>query len=227
MEQYAIYRFYAADIEKIEVRLDFDAITLQLLPVDGQPTPSWARLDHHPCPHCPLSADSVFCPSALGIARFIGAFDSRFSYQKAVVEVETPLRVVLSKSRFQAGMASLFGLVCATSGCPATQFLRPLARFHQPWADEQEALFRVFSAHLLSIHMKNVANASADRQSLDEVRAHYAALSRVLANLGERLRPVVKRYAPLNAAILLDSLALIAPLNIEERFAELQSLCDL
>lgn len=227
MEQYAIYRFFAADNEKIEVRLDFDAITFQLLPVAGQPTPDWTRLDVHACAHCPLSADEAFCPSALGIARFVGSFDSRFSYEKAVVEVETPLRVVLSKSRFQAGMASLLGLVCATSGCPATQFLRPLARFHMPFASEQETLFRIVSAHLLGIRARNVVQGGADRPGFDEMREKYATLRAVIGSLTDRLRPVVKRYASLNAAILLDSFAEIAPADAEDGVADWRVIFDL
>lgn len=227
MEQYAVYRFFAADNEKIEVRLDFDAITFELLPVAGQSRPNWTRLNDHPCRCCSLPADSVFCPSALGIARFVGAFDSRFSYEKAVVEIETPLRVVLLKSRFQAGIASLLGLVCATSGCPVTRFLRPLMRFHFPFANEQETLFHIFSASLLGLYMKNPTLGPADRQVFDDVKEKYATLRSVMADLADRLRPVVKRYAPLNADILLDSFAEIAPDNMDGSLATLQGFFDL
>jgi hypothetical protein len=227
MEQYAVYRFFAADNEKIEVRLDFDAITFELLPVAAQSRPNWTRLDDHPCRCCSLPKESVFCPSALGIARFVGAFDSRFSYEKAVVEIETPLRVVLLKSRFQAGMASLLGLVCATSGCPATQFLRPLVRFHFPFANEQEMLFHIFSASVLGLSMKSATQGHADRQVIDDLKEKHATLRTVMANLADRLRPVVKRYAPLNADILLDSFAEIAPDDIEDGLDALRGIFDL
>ncbi len=224
MEQYVIYRFFAADNEKIEVRLDFDAITFQLRPVAGQPRPPWARLEPHFCPGCGLPAGSVFCPTALGFARFLGAFDSRFSYEKAVVEIETPERVVLSKGRFQAGMASLLGLVCATSGCPSTQFLRPLARFHIPFADGNEALFRIVSVQLLGRHLQAAETGARDRPMFAEVWERYATLLSVAAHLADRLRPVVQRFAPLNARILLDSFEEIAPADIDEAVAALRAI---
>lgn len=222
MEHYVIYRFFAADNEKIEVRLDFDATTLELLPVTGQPMPDWARLDRHACPDCSCSRDCHFCPTALALARFLGSFDTRFSYEKAVVEIETPQRVVLSKGSFQAGMASLLAVVCATSGCPATRFLRPQVRFLLPFSDGKEALFRIVSTYLLSLL---VQNEEATLIGLDEAKARYALLRRVMANLADRLRPVVRRHASLNADSLLAAFGEIASIDFDEGVAELRRFC--
>ncbi|PKU23778.1 DUF6901 family protein [Telmatospirillum siberiense] len=225
MEHYVIYRFFAADNEKIEVRLDFDAITFELLPVTGQPTPDWARLDHHPCRDCACPTDVIYCPTALALARFIGSFDTRFSYEKAVVEIETPQRVILSKGSFQSGMASLLAVVCATSGCPATRFLRPQVRFLIPFSDGREALFRTVSTYLLCLHMNAAEKEPVQRRYLDEVAARYVLLRQVTANLVVRLRPVLRRHAALNADILLDAFSEIAAVDFDEGLAELRMFC--
>jgi len=66
---------------------------------------------------------------------------------------ETPLHVALS---------SLIGLYMATGGCPVMERLKPMARFHLPFADEEETMFRAMSAYLLD-HYKVYRKAAVRR----------------------------------------------------------------
>lgn len=219
MEHYVIYRFFAADNEKIEVRLDFDAITLELLPVNGQPAPDWARLDARSCPDCTLAAGSLFCPVALGVARFLGAFDSRFSYEKAVVEIETRQCVILSKGSFQAGMASLLAVIAATSGCPSLRFLRPAIRLYLPFFDGREALSRFVSTSLL-LDLAHDGRQAASRPTWrDDATQRYATLRGVMSDLADRVRPVVRRHASVNADAVLAAFAAVASIECDEETA--------
>lgn len=226
MTQFITYRFYAPGNEKITVDLVFDEHTYRLMDEPDTPTPDWARLEYQKCPNCPLGDNVEWCPAALAIARFLPEFESRVSYERAVVEVETPFRTVVSKTTFQTGMASLIGLVCATSGCPLTLFLRPMARFHLPFANEQETVFRTLSTYLLKVYVENSkACQGTDKAfTFDHLKTCYAELSTVNACLAERLRDAVQRDAALNAVIILDSFAQIAPENIDFGFEDLRDV---
>jgi len=115
-------------------------------------------------------------------------------------------------------------LVCATSGCPHTKFLRPLARFHLPFANEQETVFRSLSANLLMQYVSNSQNGGDKPINFDQLNESYANLSIVNGFLAERLRDGVERDAALNAVIILDGLALITPENTDGSFEDLEDV---
>ncbi len=218
------YRFFVAADETLVVDLLFTKDTFRLVIPEGGPHPEWARLGHKRCPNCTLADDCEYCPSALGIAQFLPSFSARVSHDKAVVEVETPQRTIVSKTTFQTGMASMIGLVCATSGCPLTRFLRPMARFHMPFADEQETLFRAFSIWLLMSFVQRRADGSDEPLSLEGLKHNYQQLSVMNSHLAERMRDTVSRDAALNAVIILDLFAQIAPDNIDGGFDDITGI---
>ncbi len=215
------YRFFVGHDGPLAVNLLFETDTFRLVISDKAPRPEWAKLENNRCPNCPLPSDCAYCPAALGIAMFLPLFESRVSHEKVVIEVETPQRTIVSKSTFQTGMASLIGLVCATSGCPLTKFLRPMARFHMPFADEQETLYRSFSSWLLMAYVQQKLNGGKEPITLDGLKRKYQDLSVMNSRLAERLRAGVKRDAALNAVIILDLFAQIAPDNIDGGFEDI------
>ncbi|SCA55705.1 conserved hypothetical protein [Candidatus Terasakiella magnetica] len=224
MTQTITYKFFAAKEEVVHIDLNFDDHTFQIQPDPAVEKPSWAKLEHQKCSNCPLGADVEWCPTAVSIAQFLPHFTEKFSYEKTVIEVETPLRSIITKSTFQTGIASLLGLVCATSGCPHTKFLRPLARFHLPFANEQETVFRALAANLLAQYVENSNNGGQKALNFDELNKNYAQLSIVNGFLAERLRDGVERDAALNAVIILDGLALITPENTDGSFEDLEDV---
>ncbi|RAU20927.1 hypothetical protein CU669_15985 [Paramagnetospirillum kuznetsovii] len=215
------YRFFANAEKPMPVDLLFEKTSFKLVVPDAAPRPSWAKLPYNRCSNCTLSDDCEYCPAALGIAMFLPLFESRVSHEKTVVEVETAQRTIVAKTTFQSGMASLIGLVCATSGCPLTQFLRPMARFHMPFAEEQETLYRSFASWLLMSHVQQTLSGQGGAVSLDGLKTKYQHLSVMNASLAERLRAGVKRDAALNAVIILDLFAQIAPDNIDGGFEDI------
>ena len=44
---------------------------------------------------------------------------------------------------------SLIGIYMVTSGCPIMDKLRPMARFHLPFASTEETIYRAISTYLL------------------------------------------------------------------------------
>jgi len=215
------YRFFAARDERTTVQMTFEDETYRLMPAQPGPYPDWTKLSFQRCPNCTLDEKNEYCPAAVALSEFLPRFVARVSYEKAVVEVETELRTIVSKTTFQQGMAGFIGLTMATSGCPHTRFLRPMARTHLPFASEQETVLRSLAFFILG---QFITNGGGDLpQSLQRLKQHYEALSIVNGAMAERVRSVTTRDAAINAVIILESFALIAPENIDNDFADIRS----
>jgi hypothetical protein len=216
------YRFFATDNELLKVDLTFDEKTYRLVIPEDAVQPDWVRLDFERCPNCNLP-DQANCPAALALAQFLPQFESKVSFEKAVVEVETPTRTVVSKTTFQHGMAALIGLTMASSGCPRTRFLRPMARTHLPFATDQETVFRTLAVHLLGQYVA-AGGGGAVSLSFAQLKENYLQLSKVNNAMAERIRAAIKRDAAVNAVIILESFTMIAPENIDYGFEDIQEL---
>jgi hypothetical protein len=221
MTETVTYKFHEATKPESIVALHFDDKSFAIILPEDTPKPDWTRLEFQKCKNCNLQGDSQFCPAAVGIAHFLSFFSDAISYTKAVVEVETKNRTVVSKVALQYALASLLGLTLATSGCPRTLFLRPMARFHLPFADQRETVFRSLGAWLLCEYVRSGANGNPATLSFEGLKENYAELSTVNATLAERLRAAVTHDAALNAVIILDTFALIAPDNVDSGFEDI------
>jgi len=218
------YRFHLSrGVEEIALR--FDAETFQLRR-DGSETPKdWARLEFNQCPHCPLTSEqSPLCPFADALSGFIEGFDEFWSYETADIEVVTTNRTVIGHKPLQHGMASLIGLIGATSGCPHLAFFRPMARFHLPFARDDETLYRVFSMHLLEAYLKGELLTDTTLQGLADRNQAATIVNRAVV---QRIRSAFHKDVVLNALIVLDSFAQSVPFVIKERLDELRQMFGL
>lgn len=205
------YVFTFADGRDAQLELRFDeSMRLQ----QHEPAP-WTQLTFHRCPHCRLSDNVSHCPFATGLAPFLAPFDDVDSFERVRVMVLSPQRTVAAERAVQHGLASLIGLIGATSGCPGLEFFRPMARFHLPFASEQETLVRAFSMHLLEDWISGRA------VSLDDLAADYDVAARVNRAMADRVRAAFRRDAVVNALVSLDAYAQAVPFVIEEKLAEL------
>ena len=75
------------------------------------------------------------------------------SFDTVGVTVVQAERTVHAETTAQQAMSSVLGLIMATAGCPWTDRLRPMARFHLPFASEVETLYRSVSMFLLSLEL--------------------------------------------------------------------------
>jgi hypothetical protein len=223
MPDCVIYKFFASKDERTIVELSFDERTYRLILTDNYLRPDWAKLEFERCPNCNLNDDEAYCPAALALAQFLPKFEARISYEKSIVEVETPNRTIVSKTTFQHGIAGLVGLAMASSGCPRTRFLRPMARTHLPFATHEETALRSLAFRLLGQYVANSSPGQPVTLSLEELRDDYVQISIVNAAMAERIRAAITRDAAVNAVIILDSFAMIIPENIEGNFDDVQS----
>lgn len=209
------YRFHRAGGTSNRIDLKFHGETFLLVNEKPAIPAPWTALDYAQCSHCPL----VFagsCPFAESISIMLSHFGSSISFENSVVEVVTKQRTYVAHGALQNGIASMVGLLGATSGCPHLAFFRPMAHFHLPFASEQETLFRAISTHLLEQHMRG------ETADLEFLRQRYEAAALVNIGMATRLRAAFSGDAVVNGLIILDTFAQAAPYVIRDRLEELR-----
>ncbi|MCJ7546297.1 MAG: hypothetical protein MUP30_05665, partial [Deltaproteobacteria bacterium] len=204
--------------------LQIDAQELEL--VGGMPDvlPSWAKLDFHQCPNCPLTPDTYpHCPLTAHLVDIVRRFEGLVSYSEIQVDVMTAERFITQETTVQRGMSSLMGLVMATSGCPHMAFFKPMARFHLPFASAEETVYRATSMYLLAQYFLHKEGHPADLD-LTGLREIYNNIEIVNVAVAKRLRTATEADSAINAIILLDIYTKAIPVVIEESLEEIRYL---
>lgn len=217
------YQFNFPNIKSIELNLKIDSKTTTLQP-DEDPVPFWAVLDFNQCPNCPLSVDKhSCCPIAKNLIPLLKVADSLVSYDEVNVIVTTPERTISADTTMQRAISSILGLIMATSPCPHTEYLKPMARFHLPLANEDETVYRTTSMYLLAQYFRNKEGMNVE-MGFDGLASKYKNLEIINKALANRLRAAIKEDATVNAIILLHSLSQAVTWSIEDQLEELQYL---
>ncbi|MDH1106579.1 hypothetical protein N5C55_22175 [Pseudomonas otitidis] len=171
------------------------------------PAPEWARLENCQCRNCPLRAEvTPYCPFALALTGPLRALEGRRSFDMVKVSIDWHGRHLEQVTSLQRVLSSLIGLIGATSGCPRTQLLAPMAHFHQPFSGAGETLFRALGTYFIGQYLRQRHGLSAN-YDIDGLLAMYRALREVNLGLAERLRSASRAEQSVNGLVLLDVLA--------------------
>ena len=218
------YRFTLEDGNKEEFKLRIDAETMVLKTKPLKSPPEWTDLDFHQCPHCPLIVEEYpQCPVALNLVLIIKRFNRLMSYDKVYAEVFRQNRHVSIDTTAQEGLSSLMGLLIATSRCPHTNFFKPMARFHLPFATKEETIWRAASNYLLSMHFEQDHTHKCDIK-LDGLIRIYQNIETLNDYMITRIRSASKRDSAVNALVHLDVFAKFLAPTIEESLDEIYKL---
>lgn len=213
------YRITQSDGHCHAIDVVIDGATLECTAPAPAARP-WTALAHHRCPHCPLpAAGEALCPLAARLAPVVDALGAVRSYDEVDVAVEGCGRTVSAHVSAQAAASSLMGLIGATSGCPHTRFLKPLAWFHQPFADTEETVFRAIAAWLVAARVHDPDGLPAE----DWLKARYAAVQRLNVHVARRLRDACPADAAVNAVVRLDMFAKAIPDEIDRALDALRT----
>jgi hypothetical protein len=186
--------------------------------------PEWTRLGFHQCENCPLSLEKVpHCPVAVNLSSFVEYFKSEISHHEALVLVKTEERYSSKKISLQEGLYSIYGLIMSTSDCPNMNFLKPMARFHMPFASMEETVFRAVSTYLLEQYFAHKKGEEVDIK-LTGLLNRYKEVEKVNIGISNRLRAVTDGDADRNALSLLDSLAQVLFFELEKSLESLEYL---
>ena len=217
------YRFDLPDGSKRHVDLNFAAADFRLsnpTPIDP---PFWTELKFSQCANCPLSTDKhAHCPAALHMAPAVESLKALVSFDVVGVTVTQAERTVHAETTAQQAMSSVLGLIMATSGCPWTDRLRPMARFHLPFASEAETVYRTVCMFLLARELVGVGEAHGFARLTDL----YENLHVVNRDMSRRLGAATRTDPARNAMALLDSYTTLLPAALESSLQELKPLFD-
>lgn len=218
------YRFRLPDQNNREISLRLDPETLQLTGHLPERLPDWTRLDFEQCGHCPLTVAEVpHCPLAASLVGVIDISREVLSHDEVEVTVITAERAIQSRTTAQRGISAVMGLISATSGCPHTRFLKPMARYHLPFATEEETLYRAASMYLLAQYFRRLHGRDADLD-LAGLAEFYHNLQAVNQAMMQRIRSASEKDAAANALVLLDLFAKAMPYSIEDSLEEVRYL---
>ncbi len=203
-----------------------DPKTLTYIPSAEIQTAAWAELENEKCSNCPLNpSEHKFCPIALNLVNILPKFGDIYSYEPTTVTVKTPGRSYMAETTLQRGLGSMLGIYMVSSGCPIMAKLKPMVRYHLPFASIEETVFRAASTYLLGQYFKHKKGETAD-WSLDNLVNIYEEVQKVNMAMAERLRSVPAKDANINALIVLDIFAKEMPMNIEISLKPLEYLFD-
>jgi hypothetical protein len=188
--------------------------------------PPWTALAYHQCGNCPLAAaQTPRCPAAVDVFRIAERFADKLSYERVHVRVQRHDRTFEMDCDVQTGLGSLLGLVMASSGCPILGQLQGLARFHLPFAEFEESLFRTVGLYLLRQYFVAKDGGRPDFELAGLARL-YDDLQEVNRAFKRRVETVSPRDASINAVTLLFSLSALVALSLESGLEQLRELVD-
>ena len=215
------YSFVLESGKTIRFALQLDRGSLALQAEAIESVPAWAALSFHRCANCPLDeAQHQACPVAANLVGIVTQFADLVSYDQAKVVVETEERTCLKETTVQQGLSSILGIVMVTSGCPVLEYLKPMVRFHLPFASVQETIFRMTSMYLVAQYLL-AQQGKAHSLELAPLAQVYAEVGKVNREFSQRLLHAAKRDANVNALVELDSFASMVQLIAEDAIQEL------
>ena len=175
----------------------------------------WTRLGTNQCEICPLDeATTEHCPVAVNIQGLVEAFRESLSHESVEVAVTTAERTFSKATTLQEGISGLLGLIMATSGCPIMERLKPMARFHLPFASLEETTYRMLSMYLVSQLFVKRSGGTPD-WDLDGLGQVYADVSAVNRDFAQRVQAAAKKDANVNALVNLDCFGTLVPMTVD------------
>src|SRR5512141_2199518 len=150
------YKFNSGAEKRFDIRLDKDTLALNAKqPADP---PSWTLLEFYQCGNCPLNRGfNLYCPVAVNLSAVTREFRDVTAADKAAVTVTVKERAYFKATSIQEGLSPLLGIIMTTSGCPVMEPLKPMVRYHLPFASLDETVFRMITMFLLSQFIRQQA----------------------------------------------------------------------
>lgn len=201
------YTFYFKEGTQQTYKINLESNTLTILRKIDEALPEWTLLENFSCPHCPLDKTQFkYCPIAVNLKEIITFFSDTPSYEEVRVVVDTEERRYEKMTSVQVGVGGILGILMPTSGCPILGKLKPLVRFHLPFATIQETEYRVFSMFLLAQYLKMRKGEEPD-WNLNSLKNLYEDLQKLNTNIARKIADLEKQDASINAVVVLNNFA--------------------
>ena len=185
-------------------------------------SPDWANLSYKKCTNCPLSeTDNQYCPVAKNLVPVTEKFSNISSHENVFVTVTTEERTYKKRTTIDEGLGSLMGVIMVTSGCPILEYLKPMARFHLPFASPLETTIRTMSMFLLAQYLANEdLSINSIDFNFDDIENIYSKINETNVDFSRRLAAACEKNANLGALVNLDCNATLVTMTVEETLRE-------
>ena len=220
------FKFHNGTIQHFSI--DLNENTLLMIPHERETYPEWTKLTFCQCPNCPYTPkEKERCPVSENLADLFDFFKDAVSYEKVEVIIETALRTYSKMCSLQEGISSLLGMIMPTSDCPVMQKLKPMVKFHLPFASVDETTYRALTMYMFAQHLryKKGQKPDWDLKGLVEV---YNEVRKVNLSFCQRLKNIAREDANVNALVILDNFANYIKFSIDmEMVFEFEYLFDM
>jgi len=225
-----VYKFGINGAQEVVYPIVLDAKTISLISRAEVTPAAWTELDNCQCAICPLSREEhPYCPIAVNIARLVEYFQEIRSTDMMKITVSTEERSYFKEAPAQRGLASILGIIMATSNCPVMNFLKPMARFHLPFSTSRETIIRSTSIYMLAQYFVAKKGGRPDI-SLEKLNRAYGDVQQVNEGICNRINRVVKgnkdAEATSNAVVILDTFSQLLSMEIEDKLDSLAYLFE-
>ena len=214
------YKFIFKSGEEQEFKIELDRFSLNLIQTGDPYCPKWTKLNCCKCPNCTLDErQHEFCPIAVNLEDIIDYFSIFRSSEPVEVIVTTNERKYLKEVTLQQGVSSLLGIYMVTSGCPVMEKLKPMVRFHLPFATLEETMYRAISMYLVSQYFLYRHGGYAEL-NLEKLSQAYENVKKVNESFLKRLQTIDTKDSNLKAVVVLDHFAKGVNFSIDSKMID-------
>jgi hypothetical protein len=216
------FKFQNGLIKEFPIVLDRE--TLRFITEDIPTPPVWAELNYDKCSVCTLDeVQNRHCPIALNLLNINEEFKDSYSYEDVSVSVITDERRYAKDTSLQDGLSALLGIIMVTSGCPVMEYLKPMARFHLPFATLIETVFRMSSMYFMAQFFLGLNGGKPFDMSLEGMKKIFTNVTQVNKDFSQRLADAASKDAHINALVNLDCFATIIASQAEDTLKEIEN----
>ncbi|MBL7148660.1 MAG: hypothetical protein ISS80_01170 [Candidatus Cloacimonetes bacterium] len=202
-----IYNFIQDNGSKKEFHIKLHPRTLELIHEPHGKLPTWTNLEFNQCSNCPLiKEEHEYCPVAANIVQITEFFKESSSFEEVDIQLDTEEREYSKRTSMQKGVSSMLGIIMVTSGCPILNKLKPMVRFHLPFANIEETIYRAVSMYLVKQYFRKRKGLEPDWE-LHSLMDNYKEIHIVNQAFYKRLSFMKGKDANVNALIILDNFA--------------------
>lgn len=215
------YLFRVNDKE-LKYEIDIDRV---FEPKEERPdVQDWQKLDFNQCENCPLSRiECPYCPVAIDLQKVVEDFKHLPADEQASVEVVTPERSYQKNVPVEVGLRSMMGLIMATSACPILHQLKPNARHHLPFANQDEFILRSTAFYLMRQYFVYREGQHPDWELMGLIRLNQQ-LQTVNQALWKRLENVCSGDSNLQALLNFFNLSSSVSYSLESQLQAIKPL---
>ncbi len=213
------FRFQDYTSKKFDIHLDKE--NLLFVTERKEDLPAWARLEYKQCSNCPLDIDRhLYCPVAANLPGIVQEFRGVTSKDNVDVTVVVKERTYSKATSIKEGLSPLLGVIMATSGCPIMEPLKPMARYHLPFASLDETAYRTVAMFLVAQLIREQAGKKPE-WGIEGLAKIYGEVKILNKDFSQRMIEAARSDANVHALVNLNVFAIMVPMAAEKMLKEM------